>query len=230
MAIKYRVRLNLEHLEDRCVPTTATLSNGVLTVLGDNHGNNSNVFADSSGNIHVTERGQQVTIKGGTATTSDVTLVVEEAGTGNNNTLATAASLGSIANDLIGNGGGVAVFAPGNNAPSTAYGSPDAAAVNHFLSNPGGKDVFHGGLGRQPIRLGAGHRHRHLHRRRQAQRRTRRRQHHRGRRAGLPDRRLPRRCDFHPEEPCAVPLTTTGIQDWSSSRPPERATSCASAT
>ena len=121
MRSKNRARLNLEQLESRLVPTTASFSNGVLTVLGDNAGNNINVSVASNGDLQVTERGKAVTIKGGTATSSNTTLVVEEAGTGNNNTLATSASLGSIATDFTGNGGGVITYAPGNSGPSTAY-------------------------------------------------------------------------------------------------------------
>jgi hypothetical protein len=148
MQRKNRCLLNLEQLADRITPTTAVLSNGTLFIQGDNLGNNINVTADSSGNIHVTERGRQIAITGSTpATTSTVSLVIEEAGSGNNNTLATDASLGAIPDTLIGNGGGVVTFRPGNNAPSNAIGSPNATAVNNFFSNPGGKDVFTGGKG-----------------------------------------------------------------------------------
>jgi hypothetical protein len=143
-----RVRPSLELLEDRVVPTTAAFSNGMLTVLGDNQGNSISVSADSSGILHVSERGQEVAISSSTtATLSNTTLVCEQAGTGSNNTLASDASLGSVATSFLGNGGGVITYPPGNNAPLTAYGSPDGTAVNHFLSNPGGRDVFHGGQG-----------------------------------------------------------------------------------
>jgi hypothetical protein len=76
-----------------------------------------------------------------------VKLVVEQAGTGKNNTLSTDKSLGAIPDTLIGNGTGTMTFTPGNNAPSTAIGSPSGDAVNFFVSNPGGKDVFQGGKG-----------------------------------------------------------------------------------
>jgi hypothetical protein len=143
-----RTRLTLEQLEDRVVMTTAVLSNGVLTVVGDNLGNNINVYADAGSNIHVSERGQEVAITGSSAATlSNVAQVVELAGTGSNNQLATDATLLSIATVSHGNGSGVAVYAPGNNGPSTAFGSSDPTAINHFLSNPGGKDVFQGGRG-----------------------------------------------------------------------------------
>lgn len=148
MSSKNRRGLSLEQLPDRITPTTAVLSNGMLFIQGDNLGNNIDVTADSHGNIHVTERGRQVAVTGSTpATTGTVSLIVEQAGTGNNNTLATDASLGAIPDTLIGNGGGVMTFKPGNNAPSTATGSPNTSAVNNFLSNPGGKDVFTGGKG-----------------------------------------------------------------------------------
>jgi hypothetical protein len=148
MSRKNHCRLGLEQLPDRITPTTAVLSNGMLFIQGDNLGNNIDVLADSSGKIHVTERGQQVNITGSVqATTTTVTQIVEQAGSGNNNTLATDASLGAIPDTLIGNGGGVMTFKPGNNAPSTAVGSPNTSAVNNFLSNPGGKDVFTGGKG-----------------------------------------------------------------------------------
>ncbi len=147
MSSKNRARLNLEQLPDRITPTTAVLSNGMLLIQGDNLGNNINVFADSSGNIHVTERGQAVAISGPAANLTDVQLIVERAGTGNNNTLATDPSLTAISDELFGNGGGVMTFNPGNNAPSTAYGSPNTTAVNHFIANPGGKDTFTGGKG-----------------------------------------------------------------------------------
>jgi hypothetical protein len=139
---------NLERLGDRITPTTAVFSNGVLLVQGDNQGNNINVLADNNGNLQVTERGQQVAITGATtATTANVTLVVEEAGTGANNTLATDKSLGAISNSLLGNGSGTITYRPGNNAPSMALGSTNASASNDFISNPGGKDVFVGGAG-----------------------------------------------------------------------------------
>jgi hypothetical protein len=148
MSSKNRRRLELEQLTDRITPTTAVLSNGMLFIQGDNLGNNIDVTADASGHIHVTERGQQIAITGSTpATTATVSLIVEQAGTGNNNTLATDASLGAIPDTLLGNGGGVMTFKPGNNAPSTAIGSPNTSAVNNFFSNPGGKDVFTGGKG-----------------------------------------------------------------------------------
>ena len=148
MSGKTRVHLSLEQLADRITPTTAIFSNGMLLVQGDNQGNNINVLATSNGTIQVTERGQQVNIQGATpATTANTQLVVEKAGTGNNNTLSTAASLGAIPDTLIGNGGGTNTFAPLNNAPSTAFGSSNAFAVNDFKSNPGGKDVFVGGKG-----------------------------------------------------------------------------------
>ena len=66
----------------------------MLLVEGDNLGNSINVFADSSGHIQVTERGAAVTIRGSAPTTSNVKLVVEEAGKGANNTLSTGPSLG----------------------------------------------------------------------------------------------------------------------------------------
>ena len=148
MTRNHRTQLVLERLGERITPTTAVFSNGMLFIQGDNLGNNINVSADSSGNIDVTERGQAVTITGSTtATTSNVALVVEQAGTGKNNTLATSSSLGSIADSLLGNGSGLVTFSPGNNAPSFAIGSSNSSAVNHFIDNPGGKDVFIGGRG-----------------------------------------------------------------------------------
>jgi hypothetical protein len=146
---KNRVHLKIEQLDARITPTTAIFSNGMLFVQGDNHGNNISVSADANGNIQVTERGQSVAISGAvTATTANTTLVVEQAGKGNNNTLSTAASLGPIADTLLGNGGGVMTFKPLNKAPSNAFGSTNKNAVNDFISNPGGRDVFVGGAGR----------------------------------------------------------------------------------
>jgi hypothetical protein len=148
MTAKKSVSLSMEHLESRLVPTTAFLSNGVLTVVGDNHGNNINVLASSTGAISVTERGASVAITGTTtATTSNVQQVVELAGTGANNKLATDSSLGAIPDALVGNGTGLLVYNPRNNAPSTAFGSLNTNAVNDFISNPGGKDTFVGGRG-----------------------------------------------------------------------------------
>lgn len=146
---KNRVYLNIENLDQRITPTTAIYSNGTLTVLGDNLGDNISVSADAAGNLHVTERGMEVAITGPVqATTANTTLVVERAGNGMNNYLSTAASLGPIADTLIGGGSGVMTFNPLNNAPSNAFGSSDPTAVNDFISNPGGKDVFVGGAGR----------------------------------------------------------------------------------
>jgi hypothetical protein len=144
-----RVHLNIEHLDQRITPTTAIYSNGTLTVLGDNQGNNISVYADAAGNLHVTERGSEIAITGAVqATTANTALVVERAGNGMNNYLSTAASLGPIADTLIGGGSGVMTFNPLNNAPSNAFGSSNPTAVNDFISNPGGKDVFVGGAGR----------------------------------------------------------------------------------
>jgi hypothetical protein len=149
MSIKNLAHLDLEQLSQRVMLTTATFSNGLLYVLGDNQGNNVNVLADGNGNIHVTERGQEVNVAGATqATAANVRLVVEQAGRGQNNTLSTDASLGAIPDTLLGAGGGTMTFKPLNNAPSNAFGSPNANAVNDFISNPGGKDVFVGGAGR----------------------------------------------------------------------------------
>jgi hypothetical protein len=149
MSSANRATPSIEQLSERITPTTAIFSNGMLFVQGDNQGNNISVLADNNGQIHVTERGQEVTIAGATqATTANVSLVVELAGKGNNNTLSTAASLGSIPDTLIGNGGGIMTFKPLNNAPSNAFGSSNPNAFNDFISNPGGKDVFVGGAGR----------------------------------------------------------------------------------
>jgi hypothetical protein len=148
MSAKLPVHLRLEELSQRITPTTAIFSNGMLFVQGDNLGNNINVLADANGNLHVTERGQEVTILGATpATTASVKTVVEMAGAGRNNTLATDASLGAIPDTLLGNGGGTVTYNPRNNAPSTAFGSANSGAINDFISNPGGKDVFVGGRG-----------------------------------------------------------------------------------
>jgi hypothetical protein len=148
MAVKQSVPLRLEELSARITPTTAVFSNGLLFVQGDNQGNNILVSADQAGNLHVTERGSAVAIAGATpATTTSVKLVVEQAGTGNNNTLSTDASLGAIPDAFLGNGGGKMTFRPLNTGPSSAVGSPNAGASNDFISNPGGKDVFVGGAG-----------------------------------------------------------------------------------
>jgi len=145
---KNNAQLAIAQLPDRIVPTVASFSNGVLFVQGDNAGNDISVAADASGNIAVTDHGAAVTVTGSTAaTTTNVKLVVEVAGTGKNNTLSTAASLGAIADTLIGNGSGTMTFSPLNNAPSTAFGSHNVHAHNVFNSNPGGKDVFFGGAG-----------------------------------------------------------------------------------
>jgi hypothetical protein len=148
MSNKNKTQLSLTQMPDRVMPSVATFSNGMLFVQGDNLGNNISVAADASGNITVTERGAAVTINGSTtATTTNVKLVVEQAGTGANNTLSTDASLGSIPDTMIGGGSGNMVFNPLNNAPSIAFGSRNSAAHNYFNDNPGGKDVFFGGTG-----------------------------------------------------------------------------------
>ena len=129
------------------MPTVATFSNGVLLVQGDNTGNTINVAADASGNIQVTDHGNAVAISGSAATTTTVKFVVEQAGTGKNNSLSTDTTLGAIPDTMIGGGSGNMTFNPHNNAPSTAFGSKNANAHNFFNSNPGGKDVFFGGAG-----------------------------------------------------------------------------------
>jgi hypothetical protein len=145
---KTQTKLAVDQLPDRIMPTVAAFSNGVLFVQGDNLGNDIHV-GSTNGNLTVTDHGAAVAIGGTTtATTTNTLLVVEAAGTGKNNTLTTDASLGAVADSLIGGGTGTMTFSPLNNAPSVAYGSSNADAKNVFNDNPGGKDVFIGGAGK----------------------------------------------------------------------------------
>lgn len=147
MNAKKSVTLQVEQLSDRVLPSaTASFSNGVLLVRGDNQGDNLLVSADSNGNIQVTERGQAVTITGSTtATLSNTSLVIEESGKGYGNVLATAKSLGSIATYLDATLGHDNIIQPGNPGPSTEVGGH---GFNHLYAGPGGKDVMLGGTDR----------------------------------------------------------------------------------
>src|SRR6185436_798307 len=69
----------LEQLEDRAVPTVqAFFGAGILTVLGDADANNIRVFADSAGNLQVTNNNQAVPIQKvvGGATLAETNLIV----------------------------------------------------------------------------------------------------------------------------------------------------------
>lgn len=144
---KNRATPTLENLGERITPSTATFSNGMLIVQGDNLGNTIRVYADSNNVIHVSERGDEVAIAGVQPTTANTRIIVQQAGKGVNNTLTAEATLGTIPTTLIGNGSGLMTFQPLNAAPSTAFGSPNPNAVNDFISGPSA-DVFIGGSGR----------------------------------------------------------------------------------
>ena len=158
-------RLEVEILEGRCLPdATAFFSNGLLLVKGDNQGDNLNVLA-SAGQVQVTERGQSVPIRSQTAapTLANLTQVVEVAGQGEGNTLATDSSLGRVATlldahlgtdstltpasgpvTLIG-GHGTNNFVKATGAPGVIYGGDYRDSINHYVWNPGtGTDAVFG--------------------------------------------------------------------------------------
>jgi hypothetical protein len=143
MSAQGKVRLEVEQLPDRILPSaTATFSNGLLLVRGDNQGDNLVVSADSSGVIHVTERGQAVQIVGATqATLANTSIVIEQSGAGLDNVLSTDKSLGTIKTFLDATTGTNNVLNPGNVGSSTEMGGK---GINHLISGPG-PDVLIGG-------------------------------------------------------------------------------------
>lgn len=79
------MRLNLEQLEDRSVPTTtAVFSGGLLSVVGDSRDNAISVQADPVGNLSVTDNGVSIPIKGAPSL-SQVTAISIDGKAGNDN-------------------------------------------------------------------------------------------------------------------------------------------------
>jgi uncharacterized protein YkwD len=126
-----RARLLFEHLEDRTVPTTATLTGGVLNVLG----------SSGADNIQVSQSNGVINVSGVTNTfnASQVKLISIEAGAADDvvtidqSVTATAWVFGNSGNDRITAGGGSA----------TIYGG----SGNDTITGGLGADVLYGGLG-----------------------------------------------------------------------------------
>ena len=72
LTIRQRIRLHLEHLEDRSVPTTVTLTGTTLTVLG----------TPGSEQINVTQSGSTINANGQNFSTSQVQRLVIDAPAG----------------------------------------------------------------------------------------------------------------------------------------------------
>jgi hypothetical protein len=142
--------LEVEQLEERAVPSaTAIFSNGMLRVQGDDSGNDLMVSARADGSLKVTDHGAAVAITGTGASLANLRIVVERAGAGQHNTLATDASLGNVHTFLDATAGTDNVIRPGNSGPSTEIGGH---GLNYLLSGPG-PDVLIGGADRSSRNL-----------------------------------------------------------------------------
>jgi hypothetical protein len=143
MATQRQMRLEVEALADRILPSTSAIfSNGMLFVQGDNAGNSIQVSAQASGTIQVTDHGHAIAIAGTPATLTNLKVVVEQSGSGTGNILSTDASLGGVTTVLDATQGTNNVLMPNNKGPSTQMGGH---GLNYLLDNPGGGDVQIGG-------------------------------------------------------------------------------------
>jgi uncharacterized protein YkwD len=126
------IRLQLERLEDRAVPSTVDLTNGTLTVMGTSAGEQ----------IAVTQAGGTISVAGANQTfnASSVKLLVIDSGAGND-TISVSSAVTATTIIYTGNGNDVIHGGGGQN---TIYGG-------------GGNDTITGGTGTDVIYSGSGH-------------------------------------------------------------------------
>ncbi|MFO0814052.1 MAG: calcium-binding protein [Gemmatales bacterium] len=147
----HRPRLNfaLEALEDRSLPAvTATFSAGMLSVFGDNLNNNIEVSRNAAGNILV--NGGAVTIRGGTPTVANVSLI-QVFGQEGHDTITLNEANGALprANLFGGKGNDVLTGGSGNDL---LFGQ----AGNDTLLGKGGFDFLFGGTENDTLTGGDG--------------------------------------------------------------------------
>jgi uncharacterized protein YkwD len=141
-----RARLDLEALENRIVPTSATLNNGVLTVLGD-MSNVSIQIGQSNGQISVSGVSQSFT-------SSQVKMISVEAGDGNN-TITIAPSVtaetwifAGQGNNYIQGGGGKNHIFGGAGSETIVGGSAQDVIFpgtgQNSITAPAGAQVYNG--------------------------------------------------------------------------------------
>jgi len=135
-----RARLGLEPLENRIVPTSATLSNGVLTVLGDM----SNV------SIQIGQTNGQISVSGVSQSfnSSQVKMISVEAGDGNN-TITVAPSVTAETWIFAGQGNN---FIQGGGGPNHIFGG----AGSDTIAGGSAQDVIFPGTGQNSITAPAG--------------------------------------------------------------------------
>src|SRR5436305_9397514 len=136
---KGRLQLEVEALTERILPAvTASFSAaGVLTVLGDAQNNNITVSRDAAGRILV--NGGAVTVRGGTATVANTSLV-QVFGVAGNDTLALNEANGALpAANLFGGTDNDALT--GGSGADQLFGQ----AGNDTLLGKGGVDFLFGG-------------------------------------------------------------------------------------
>lgn len=138
------MRPSVERLEGRdCPSAAASFSNGVLLIQGDDAGDSLSAQANAAGQVSVTERGQAVPIVSQTVapTTANLSLVVEQSGSGSGNLLSVDKSLPGVKSVLDASRGSVNTVLPLNTGGSTEIGG---LSYNLLFDSPGGKDFLLG--------------------------------------------------------------------------------------
>ncbi len=167
-----KVRLAVEQLESRLVPTvSAVFNSGILTVTGDAADNNIVVGADSNGNLQVTEQGNTVLIRTvvGHATLAETIQIVVDGKAGNDR-ITTSNTLNTLVNGvLVSSPDAVLLGGAGNDTLTAGHGGivGGLAGVvngvvvgpvvgNCYLDGGAGNDTLVSGFGNDIIKGGAG--------------------------------------------------------------------------
>ncbi|MFT3883688.1 MAG: calcium-binding protein [Gemmatales bacterium] len=139
----------LDTLGERIVPAvTASFYAGQLVVLGDNLDNNIVISRDAAGKLLV--NGGAVSIKGGTPTVANTTLI-QVAGQGSNDQLTLSEVNGALPRAFLFGGAGNDVLT-GGSAADQLFGQ----AGNDTLLGKGGDDMLFGGDGNDTLTGGVG--------------------------------------------------------------------------
>lgn len=158
-----RAHPGLEQLEERTVPTVQAFFNaGILAVLGDSADNNIRVFADTAGNLQVTNNGQAVPILTilGNATLAGTTSI-SVSGEAGNDTIVTDSSLNTRVNgSLTASPNAVLLGGLGNDTITAGHGGIVgglAGVVNGVVVGPVvGNCIMDGGAGNDTLTSGFG--------------------------------------------------------------------------
>lgn len=139
----------LDTLGERIVPAvTASFSAGQLVVLGDAQDNNIVISRDAAGRLLV--NGGAVTIRGGTPTVANTSLI-QVAGQGGNDQLSLSEVNGALPRAFLFGGAGNDVLT-GGSAADQLFGQ----AGNDTLLGKGGDDMLFGGDGNDTLTGGVG--------------------------------------------------------------------------